>query len=82
MTAIDFVQPAFTRGHRAPTASAVRVNGGAVVCGACGCRLTTRDSADDAGFSGARSWFHYVGGAGRDARGCAVSCADTAHGLA
>jgi len=82
MTAIDFVRPAFSRGLGAPAASAVRVQGGTVVCEACGCRLTTRDSADDAGFSGARSFFHYAGGPGRDARGCTVACAEVAHALA
>jgi hypothetical protein len=80
MTAIDFVQPAFTRGLGA-SARATRISSDTVVCESCGCRLTTRDSADDAGFS-PRSWFHFVGAVGRDARGCAVSCADTAHSVA
>ena len=80
MTAIDFVQPTFTRGLGA-SARAIRISSDTVVCESCGCRLTTRDSADDAGFS-PRSWFHFTGAVGRDARGCAVSCADAAHAVA
>ncbi len=82
MTAIDFLQPTFTRGLGASTATATRSNGDVIVCASCGCRLTTRQSADDAGFSGARRWFHYAGRPGRDARGCTVACADAAHRLA
>jgi hypothetical protein len=80
MTAIDFVHPSYTRGL-GTSARAIRISGDTVVCETCGCRLTMRDSADDAGFS-PRSWFHFTGAAGRDARGCAVSCADAAHDLA
>jgi len=81
MTAIDFVQPPFSRGLGV-SARAVRVTGATVVCESCGCRLTTRESADDAGFTGARRWFHFVGSSGRDARGCAVGCVDAAHDIA
>jgi hypothetical protein len=82
MTAINTYEPTYSRGLGAPTATAIRGNGETVVCEACGCRLTTRDSADDAGFGGSRSWHHFRGSAGRDARGCAVPCADAAHALA
>ena len=82
MTSIDLVQASFTRGNGGPFASASRVSANTVVCGSCGCRLTTRDSADDAEFAGARRWFHYAGAAGRDARGCSVTCADAAHAVA
>ncbi len=82
MTAINFQEPTYSRGLGAPTATATRGNGETVVCEACGCRLTTRDSADDTGFGGARSWHHFSGSAGRDARGCAVPCVDAAHALA
>ncbi len=61
--------------------TAVRVASGAIVCDACGCRLTTRESIDDAHFAGARTYWHYAGAAGRDARGCTVACADLAHRL-
>lgn len=81
MTSIDFLQASYSRGRGGASASASRGNGDTVVCDACGCRLTTRDSADDAGFAGTRRWFHYAGSAGRDARGCAVSCADAGHDL-
>jgi hypothetical protein len=82
MTAIDLSPPTYSRGLGSPSATATRVTSATVVCGACGCRLTTRDSADDASFSGARRWFHFVGSAGRDARGCAVACVDAAHSVA
>lgn len=81
MTAIDLITPAFTRGLGAPAATGTRVSAATVVCDACGCRLTTRDSADDTGFTGARRWFHFVGSTGRDARGCAVACVDVAHSI-
>lgn len=80
MTAIDFIQPTYSRGPGA-SARAVRISSDTVVCESCGCRLTMRDSADDAGFT-PRSWFHFTGAVGRDARGCAVACADSAHALA
>jgi hypothetical protein len=51
------------------------------VCDACGCRLTTRESTDDNGFSGDRSWWHFAGHAGHDARGCTVGCVEMAHSL-
>jgi len=82
MTAIDLIPPTFSRNLGSPAATATRVNTATVVCDACGCRLTTRESADDAGFVGARSWFHFVGAVGRDARGCAVACFDAAHQVA
>ena len=44
-------------------------HGAPVTCAACGCRLTPSGEA----------WFHFNPLAGRDARGCRVSCADAAH---
>jgi len=82
MTAIDLISPTYSRGLGSPAATATRMSGATVVCDACGCRLTTRESADDAGFTGARRWFHFVGSSGRDARGCAVGCVDAAHDIA
>ncbi len=82
MTAIDLIPPTYSRGLGRPAATATRVSSATVVCDACGCRLSTRESADDAGFSGARRWFHFVGSTGKDARGCAVSCVDAAHTIA
>lgn len=40
-----------------------------VTCASCGCRLAATGEA----------WFHFSPMAGRDARGCRVSCADAAH---
>jgi hypothetical protein len=82
MTAIDLIQQAFTRGLGAPGAGATRVSDVTVVCDSCGCRLTTRESADDAGYRGPRRWFHFAGAAGHDARGCAVACVEAAHTVA
>lgn len=42
-----------------------------VTCATCGCRLDRR--------AGAESWSHFNPLGGRDARGCAVPCADAAH---
>ncbi len=61
-------------------ATAVRLNAETVVCEACGCRLTRRESVDDAGLS-PRSWHHFSGQPGRDARGCSVACVEAAHAL-
>ncbi|HSW42313.1 MAG TPA: hypothetical protein VLM76_07375 [Patescibacteria group bacterium] len=82
MTAIDLIPPAFSRGLGTPAATATRVSSATVVCDTCGCRLTTRESADDAGIAGTRRWFHFGGPAGRDARGCTVACVDAAHAVA
>jgi len=82
MTAIDLIPPTYSRGLGSPAATATRVNSATVVCDACGCRLTVRESADDAGFTGARTWFHFGGSTGRDARGCAIACVDAAHQVA
>jgi hypothetical protein len=82
MTAVEFTQPTYSRGTGTPAANATRINGATVVCESCGCRLTTRESADDAGFTGARRWFHFAGATGRDARGCSVACVDAAHHIA
>jgi len=82
MTAIDLIPPTYSRGFGSPAATATRVTGETVVCEACGCRLTVRESADDAGFAGARTWVHFGGSTGRDARGCAVICVDAAHHIA
>jgi hypothetical protein len=45
---------------------------GPVTCASCGCRL--EPSSD-----GRPAWFHFAPIAGRDARGCRVACADSAH---
>jgi hypothetical protein len=79
MTAIDLIPTSYTRGLGSSAATATRVTAETVVCEACGCR---RESADDAGFTGARRWFHFEGPTGRDARGCAVICVDDAHAIA
>ncbi len=81
MTSIDFLQASDRRDIGFPSARASLISGQTVVCADCGCRLTTRDSADDAGFAGTRRWFHYAGRVGHDARGCAVGCADAAHDI-
>jgi hypothetical protein len=44
-----------------------------VTCDACGCRLEAVGRPD------AAAWFHFGRGAGRDARGCRVTCVDAAH---
>jgi hypothetical protein len=49
---------------------AAESNTGPVTCASCGCRLER--STDGA-------WFHFAPIAGRDARGCRVACADSAH---
>jgi hypothetical protein len=74
MTAIDMTPPTYSRGLRSVIATANRTPGGTVTCAACGCRLTTRERGDDAGVAGTRS-------AGRDARGCAVACVNSAHDI-
>lgn len=59
-------------------ASAVRVaHGSAIVCRRCGCRLGPLDN--EPGPDGA--WYHFIGIAGRDARGCAVACVSLPHRL-
>jgi hypothetical protein len=45
---------------------------GPVVCASCGCRLERAPE-------GGQAWFHFAPMAGRDARGCRVACADSAH---
>jgi hypothetical protein len=54
----------------ASPATATLLPGGAVVCDACGCRVS-----DD----GEGLFRHYPGAPGRDARGCRVACADQDH---
>ncbi len=54
-------------------AEAAGTLGGPVTCSACGCRL--RHSAAN----GVEGWFHFSPMAGRDARGCRISCADAVH---
>lgn len=81
MTALDFLPTTYSRGPGAVAASATRISEETVVCDACGCRLTTRDTLDDAGFTGSRTYYHFVGAAGHDARGCSVACVDAAHGV-
>jgi hypothetical protein len=44
-----------------------------VTCEACGCRLDAVSSGGDT------AWFHFRPMAGRDARGCRVACASSAH---
>jgi hypothetical protein len=82
MTAIDLILPTYSRGLGSTAATATRVTGETVVCDACGCRLTTSEAADDAGFTGARTWYHFRGSANRDARGCAVACVEAGHRIA
>ena len=79
MTAVDIIPPTYSRGHGAPAASATRVGADTVVCAACGCRLETRESAGDAADG---SYYHFAGAPGRDARGCAVACAEAPHRVA
>jgi hypothetical protein len=81
MTAIDILSQAYTRGLGIPAASATRIGPETVICAACGCRLQTRATADDDGFGGARTWYHFAGAAGRDARGCTVACTESGHQL-
>jgi hypothetical protein len=54
---------------------AVEPTNGPVTCASCGCRLER--SSDGRG-----AWFHFSPMAGRDARGCKVACADSAHDAA
>lgn len=71
MTSIDVGISLVT--HLRPSASgasATRLPGGAVVCDACGCRLSD---------AGGRAYRHYPGAPGRDARGCRVACVDEEH---
>ena len=82
MTAYEMFQPTYSRSFGSPSATATRESVETVVCEACGCRLSTRSSADDAGFTGARRWYHFAGSAGHDARGCAVACVEDAHEVA
>jgi hypothetical protein len=51
---------------------AITTRTGPVTCASCGCRLEA--SAD-----GRQTWFHFAPMAGRDARGCRIACADSAH---
>jgi hypothetical protein len=53
----------------AGTARATRLAGGAVVCDACGCRLSENGDG----------YRHFEGASGRDARGCSVGCVERAH---
>ncbi len=71
MTSIDVAISLVT--HLRPSAtsaSATRLPGGAVVCDACGCRLSDADG---------RAYRHFAGAPGRDARGCRVACIDQEH---
>jgi hypothetical protein len=54
---------------------AVEPKNGPVVCAACGCRL-------EASTDGSQAWFHFSPMGGRDARGCRIACADSAHDAA
>jgi hypothetical protein len=62
--------PAFDTSHIAESGESPI---GLVTCSSCGCRLDP--TVDD----GALSWYHFAPMAGRDARGCQVACADSAH---
>lgn len=62
-------------------AGATRLESGTIVCEACGCRLSMRESIDDDRMAGDRTWWHFGGQAGRDARGCTVGCVEKAHHL-
>lgn len=44
-------------------------HGAPVTCASCGCRLEATGEA----------WYHFNPLGGRDARGCRVACADSAH---
>ncbi len=44
-----------------------------VTCTACGCRLESSGTADEA------PWFHFGRLGGRDARGCRTACVDAPH---
>jgi len=48
----------------------------AVTCTACGCRLQPIGPSDVVAF------FHFGSFAGRDARGCSLDCAESAHDIA
>ncbi len=52
-----------------------------LTCGACGCRLTARESiGDGARYGPDAAWRHFPGERlGTDARGCRVGCADLPH---
>jgi hypothetical protein len=83
MSALD-LQSSIASHLRMPRQAGVarRLETGTIVCEACGCRLTTRDSVDDGASATARTWWHFAGHAGRDARGCTVACVELAHRLA
>jgi len=81
MTAVDIVPPTYSRRAGTTSPTATRVGPDTVVCATCGCRLTTRDAAGS-GHAAVRDFFHFAGAPGRDARGCAVACADSAHRVA
>lgn len=83
MTALD-LQTSTSSHHRArqQDAHARRLDSGTVVCAACGCRLTARESVGESGFGNGRAWWHFAGRSGRDARGCTVGCVEMAHSLA
>jgi len=53
---------------------AIEPKSGPVTCASCGCRLERAE--------GHGAWFHFSPMAGRDARGCKVACADSAHDAA
>jgi hypothetical protein len=53
-------------------ADATDAHHGPTTCSTCGCRL--QRAAD-----GSDTWFHFAPMAGRDARGCRISCSDAAH---
>ncbi len=55
------------------SSDADRLGSGPVTCAACGCRL------QPVGQSDAAAWYHFGGLGGRDARGCRIDCADSAH---
>ncbi len=79
MTALEIQAPFSSHPHAArQEPRARRLESGTVVCAACGCRLTTRESI----FGGDASWWHFSGRSGRDARGCTVACVEVAHSLA
>jgi len=53
-----------------------------IVCEACGCRLTTRDSVDDRRVRHCPTWWHFAGHAAATRGGCTVACVELAHRLA
>jgi|BarGraNGADG00212_1021973.scaffolds.fasta_scaffold70610_1 hypothetical protein len=64
--------------RQAGEAIAVRVShGSAILCGRCGCLLARFDQESGPD----RTWYHFIGTPGHDARGCSVDCLRLPHRL-